>query len=315
VATKIVRAMAFAVAGMGVAQGVYSQSAVECDRGCLTGFVDQYLKAMVAHEPSKAQLSKTAKITENGQVLKAGDGLWNTISEDASYRLYVADPDAGQAGFLGVVKENGTPVIVALRLKVEKKEITQAETIVARNEPGSPFRPELLINPKPVFAEILSEDERLPRENMLGIVNAYFDGLDEYDNARRVAFDKDCQRVENGVEMTSVSDPGADPMRRLNCADQLNTGWSKIITAVRERRFSVVDAERGLVFATALFDHAGLLKAVKLNDGTTLGVPAGAQRPTTHMIAGIYKIKDRRLRQVETVLVPVPYGMKSGWTR
>lgn len=314
-ANKIVRAMACAVAGLGAAQGVYGQSAVECDRSCLTGFVDQYLKAMVAHEPSKAPLSKTAKITENGQLLKAGDGLWNTISEDASYRIYAADPEAEQVGFIGVVKENGTPVIVALRLRIEKQQITQAETIVARNEPGNPFRPELLVNPNPLYAESLAEGERLPRVNMLGLVNAYFDGLDENDNARRVAFDKDCLRIENGVEMTSVSDPAAEPMRRLNCTDQLNTGWSKIITAVRERRFPVSDIERGLVFAVALFDHAGLLTSVKLNDGTTLGVPAGVQRPTTHMIAGIFKINDRRIRQVETVLVPVPYGMRSGWVR
>jgi hypothetical protein len=176
-------------------------------------------------------------------------------------------------------------------------------------------RPELLVQPRPVFLEALATGERPARENLLGIVTTYFDALDEVDSGRRVPFDKECQRVENGVETASASDPSAEPLRRLNCQEQLNTGFSKMITGVRERRFLVVDDERGLVFAVVFYDHAGLLKSVKLNDGTTLGVPAHAQKPCSLMLAQMFKIKDGKIRQIESVVVPVPYGMRSGWAR
>lgn len=37
-----------------------------CDRACLTGFVDQYLAAMVARDPAKLPLAKSVKFTEDG---------------------------------------------------------------------------------------------------------------------------------------------------------------------------------------------------------------------------------------------------------
>ena len=37
----------------------------ECDRECLEGFVDQYLTAIVVHDPSRAPFAKNARYTEN----------------------------------------------------------------------------------------------------------------------------------------------------------------------------------------------------------------------------------------------------------
>ena len=53
-------------------------------------------------------------------------------------------------------------------------------------------------------------------------------------------FDKDCQRIENGV-VTSNDPKSANEIRRMNCGDQFATGFSKIITRVQDRRFPVVD--------------------------------------------------------------------------
>ena len=47
-----------------------------CDRACLNGIVDQYLAAMVTHDPSHLPLAKTVKFTEDGVPLELGDGLW-----------------------------------------------------------------------------------------------------------------------------------------------------------------------------------------------------------------------------------------------
>ena len=50
-------------------------AANDCDRTCLNGFVDQYLAAIVAHDPSKLPHTATAKYSENNVVLELGDGI------------------------------------------------------------------------------------------------------------------------------------------------------------------------------------------------------------------------------------------------
>lgn len=59
----------------------------ETSRAELNGFVDRYLEALVAHDPSRLPLAPGAKFTENGQRLELGDGLWNTISARGTYSL------------------------------------------------------------------------------------------------------------------------------------------------------------------------------------------------------------------------------------
>ena len=51
------------------------------------------------------------------------------------------------------------------------------------------------------------------------------------------------------------------------------------------------DEERGLVFGVVFFDHAGTLKTVTLKNGTTFQVPAVYRKPTTLMVAELFKIK------------------------
>lgn len=58
-----------------------------CDRACLNGFVDQYLAALVAHDPSRLPLTKTARYTENGQTLQLGDGIWGPVIQMGTYKL------------------------------------------------------------------------------------------------------------------------------------------------------------------------------------------------------------------------------------
>ena len=66
-------------------------TAQTCDRACLNGFVDQYLAALVAHDPSRLPLTKTARYTENGQTLDLGDGMWGPVITPGSYKLYLRD--------------------------------------------------------------------------------------------------------------------------------------------------------------------------------------------------------------------------------
>ena len=67
------------------------QSSQACSRECLENFVDKYLEAVIAHDPARIPIAKNIKVTENGQRLVVGDGLWNTASAKGLYKLYIAD--------------------------------------------------------------------------------------------------------------------------------------------------------------------------------------------------------------------------------
>ena len=69
---------AFAAVSAGIA--VHASTGpipLNCDRACLEGVLNQFLAAVVAHDPTDAPLSKDIKYTENNQLLDVGDGFWN----------------------------------------------------------------------------------------------------------------------------------------------------------------------------------------------------------------------------------------------
>ena len=80
-----------------------------CDRACLEGFVDQYLDAVIAHDPKRLPLSPNAKFTENGQRLNVGDGFWRSTLSKGNYKLFVTDVETGQVAFIGTITEGATP--------------------------------------------------------------------------------------------------------------------------------------------------------------------------------------------------------------
>ena len=151
----------------------------DCDRACLNGFLDQLIAAMVAHDSSTLPLARDVKYTENGQVLRIGDGFWGTASGPPTYKIYADDPQAGQAMFMGVLPENGAPMIFCVRLKVELHRIAEIEVIVSRKEGGSIARPENLVQPNPLFAETVPPAQRRSRENMIAIANSYFNAIEK----------------------------------------------------------------------------------------------------------------------------------------
>ncbi len=282
-----------------------------CDRACLEGLVDQYLAALAAHDPSRLPLAKSVKYTENGQMLKLGDGIWGPAGSQGGYRLIVADPEAGQVGCLTVVEENGHPAIVGLRLKVADRLISEIEAIIARKAHDAWVKPEGLID-HPILREALAPSERRSRAEMIAITNSYFEGLEQATD-RLTPFAPNCTRVENG-NVTANNPEGPSPIHKMTAGEQFATGFSKFITHIRERRFPVVDEERGLVFAIIFFDHAGTVKTVTLTDGTTFTVPPPYDTPYTFLIGELFKIKDGKIHRIEAVLLPVPYGMPSGWS-
>ena len=282
----------------------------DCDRTCLNGIADQYLAAMVAHDPSRIPLAKNFKFTEDGVPLKLDDALWATATGLGSYKLYFVEPPAGAIGVFALVKENGTPAILWLRLKVMKRHIAEIETLVARKQTTSLLNTNNLTTPPPIFMEAVPEADRPSREEMISIVNKYFDGI-EQGNGDIVPFDKDCVRIENGVQTC----PGSASSRlgALSCGEQLSTKIFTYIQSVSPRQFPIVDRERGLVLARVRFNHPGSQQMVDVPGRGMMSMGAFSQWPNSTQIAELFKVENRKIREITAVIVTGTYKATTGW--
>ena len=288
---------------------------VECDRECLAWFLNTYLQALRNNDASSLPVTKNVRYTENGVRLNLTDGLWQTVTELPTYRINIIDEDAGSIAMLGIIFESGVRKFFSVRLKVEKGEqVSEIENLVVRNITPSAFNRSDREDPVPIFAETIPAAERLSRAELVRIGDSYFTGLDTDNHGDNVPFDPDCQRRENGTETANSSDPEAQGMARMGCKAQFDTGFSVIVTDIRERRFVAADPVTGLSFAFGYFDHDGSVPEYKnLVTGEMVAVSPTFQQPFSFYIAEVFKVVDGRIRQIEAVLTTVPYGMPSGW--
>ena len=292
---------------------------IECDRQCLAGFMDTYLKALIAHDASKLPVTKNVKYTENGVRLNLTDGLWHTVIAMPTYRVDVIDEEAGTVGLLGIINENGNRNWFATRLKVEKgKQVSEIENLVVRNiMGGAPADgPELgaaFSEPHPLMMEVIPSGKRQSNAELAAIGNSYFTGLDTDNDGTYIPFDPACQRRENGMVSANNADSPKGSMQWLGCKAQFDTHFSTIVTDIRERRFEVVDPVTGLAFGFGYFDHDGSVEKMANSEGKLEDVSSTFRMPFSFYIAEIFKIMDGKIRQIEAVLTTVPFGMESTW--
>lgn len=301
--------------------GVYTQTASAqnaCDRACLTGIVDQYLNAMVANDSKQAPFAPNIKYTENAARLPLNEGLWFTAAGLTNYKVVLADPQGGAAAFIGVVTEHMPPgqpprnTILALRLKIANRRITEAEAVVVRNVNARNMAN--LQTPRPGLLETLTPAQRRPRADLIEISNLYFDAIERSDG-KVAPFDDNCNRLENGMRTAGPPLPGVAPANgnpTQRCADGMNSGVFQVITAIQPRRVLVVDEEKGLTFGVYMFQHKGLTE-ITMKDGGKRPAPYFVGLPVTMPMAEIFKIVNGDIREVEAVGVQIPYGLGPGW--
>ena len=300
-----------------------AQTAGDCDRACLDGIVDRYVHAVATHDPRTAPLAPTVRYTENGVELPVPDGLWRIATEVGKYRLTVADPELGEVGFFSKMQENGAPILVATRLEVVDRKITQIESIIAHTSdllgggggPPGQMRPEALGDaPRAQFLQTLPPGSRRTRQEMIDITNTYWTGIENNDGSRPPLFSDDCNRIEDGSFTTNKPTPaGAEPTgANYGCKEAFALGFYHDDTRLRDRRFLAIDRERGLVYTSVEFDHDATTRSYKLKNGKTVTIKRTA--PWTWMMHEIFQInRDGKISQVEAILLSVPYGMRPGW--
>jgi hypothetical protein len=294
------------------------ERASDCDRQCLYGFIDQYLQALAAKDPSRLPWAKSVKFTENNVVLAIGDGLWGTASGVGPEDVRAADPANGQVVYMGVVAEHGVQSFFALRMKVDDHKISEVETIVDRKGLGpGPFGDPAAIEPLPILLADVPSDQQTPRAKMIALADGYFNTLQLNDGHIFTVFDPACSRRENGV--WTASDPHPDPKSsfsqfgKYSCEEGFKLGNYRWDDRVRDRRFPLVDEGKGLILAGLFIDHSGRLQKYTTTDGVEHESPV--KSPHSFCALELFKIQDGKIRHAEAVFITVPYSMPSPWVR
>jgi hypothetical protein len=287
----------------------------DMDRAKLTLALDRTLESLQARDPSLLPLSPSVKYTENGQRLRVGQGLWATaIPGGIGARVIFAEPEAGQIGFFGTVRENGNPVVLALRLKVADGALTEIESVICRGHERI-FDPAAMRDTRTSFGTAIPPAERASRDRLIACGNAYFDGIERGDG-EIIPAAEDCARVENGVQTTlntAIGGRPGFPLWGMPVAAQIGTGYYAYIEAIRDRRVALIDEERGLVLMVVCFDHPGNVKSVEVKGQGTIELPPFTQKPSTALIVELFQVRGDKITGIEAVLDFFPYGMRTGW--
>lgn len=276
-----------------VIPSVTGAQGAKCDRACLTDMMTRYLNAMVAHDPSAIPVASNVKFTEDGKILKLGDGAWKTVAKLRPYRLDFIDVPQGVAAVHTVLEENGMPILFTARLKVVDRRITEIESIVVKNrEEGALFAPDALEEPTAMMRYMPTAAERMPRAQMIEIAGRYPAGLKVGSFEKSdVPFAPNAYRFENGVRMAG---PGCT-FQPPSCE---NMRTQRIPTlAGLTQRLVAVDEEMGVVLFWMNFGP------------NSLPGPGGRSLVTFEA----FKVYGGMVHAAEAIFEGQPSGSPSGW--
>ena len=324
-------AAAIAATGVANAQGAkpwykqpWDQSRVQpCDRACLVRMMDLYIMALESKDRSVLPVAEEVDFTENTSRLNLGDGnLWIKPIKATSFRIDVADPQLGEIGTQTVLDIQGKPALVALRLKVERNMITQAEQLFDSNV--QPPAMELLTTARPTMLADVPAGERNTRDYLIYAANGYFDALTG-DDGKIAPFADDCVRHEQGYQTVNNKTPGrfapspAPPPKdgpfaafsMMTCEQQVSTGIFNFITHIQPRRL-IVDEQKGLVAGFVLFVEDGHKRHVEPN---TYANNDGSGMILNMVTMETFGVRGGKIHEIEAFpFVTFQYGQGDGWT-
>jgi hypothetical protein len=254
-----------------------------CDRACLRTLLDQYLAAVVKHDPAAVPLVVGFRQTENAINVPPGGGVWKTMTGLGKMQRRYLDAVTGQAGYYGLIEESGTVALATVRLRVQNRKISEAEWYLAReNDPGlngarQPGRPPAnLLNPTYLIANpppdrVVPAAKRLSRDELIAVTNSYFDAITSHDGSVALTH-PGCSRAENGSPAPAGRflppanpAPGAAPAAPVapaggttpppgpgsnDCVGGLQNFNLSMVVA---RRIPLVDEEAQMVLGLAVF--------------------------------------------------------------
>lgn len=286
-------------AAMALVMAAGAQAQGDCDRVCLTGYIDAYFTALKANDPSALPMATNAKITANGAVMPLADTFWDS-AEGTVYRWDIVNTRLGDTGTEAVIKNaDGSKTIYMLRLKVRDAKITEVETIKCnQGEADGLWNPDSLVEVSPELQLSIRDSERDSYYELIGAAESYWrafqtNGTPQYHPARLLP---DSRRFENGLQTTGVVRNG----QYASTARGFDEG-SFIGRNIWDRRYAVVDEERGIVLSIVRF---GLKEGMKSQSTATAN---------DRLVAEFFAIKSGWIQEIHAVLFNLPDDQPTGW--
>jgi hypothetical protein len=270
-----------------------------CDRACLTTFIDAYFAALIANDAGALRQAARARITQNGAEKKLADTFWDGAAETV-FRFDIVNTTRGDTGTQTVIRNaDGSKTMHMLRLKVVGGAITEIETIKAnQGEADRLWDPDRLTAVSPDLQLSIREAERDSYYALIAVAEAYWrafqtNGTPDYHPAPLLP---DARRYENGLQTTAVVRDGVyqSAQRGFDEGRFLNRN-------IWDRRYPVVDEERGIVLSIVRF-----------------GIKGGATSQSTvtsndRLVAEFFAVKRGQIQEIQAVLFNLPDAQPTGW--
>jgi len=282
------------------AAGATSASAqAACDRACLTKVIDGYFAALIANDAAALRQAARARITDNGAEKKLADTFWDG-AQSIAYRFDIVNTNRGDTGTESViVNADGSKTMHMVRLKVVNGAITEIETIKAnQGEADRLWDPDRLSSVSPDLQLTIREAERDSYYGLIAAAEGYWrafqtNGTPDYHPAPLMP---DARRFENGLQTTGMVRDG----QFVSAQSGFDAGRF-VNRNIWDRRYPVVDEERGIVLSIVRF-----------------GLKAGAQSQSAattndRLVAEFFSVKRGQIQEIQAVLFNLPDAQPTGW--
>jgi hypothetical protein len=270
-----------------------------CNRACLVGFVDTYFKALAGNDPAAVPLAPGVKITHNGKAVRLADAFWAS-AERTIYRWDIVNERLGDTGTEAVVQNaDGSKTMYVLRLKVQNGRIAEVEAIKAnQGDADRLWGPDGLKEVSPNLRLTIREAEQDSYYGLIAAAEGYWrafqtNGTPEYHPAPLLP---DTLRFENGLQTTGMIRDGA----YVSAQEGFDRGRF-MSRNIWDRRYPVVDTERGIVLSIVRF---GLKAGMKSQSAVT---------SNDRLVGEFFAVKNGRIQEVHAVLFNLPDAEPTGW--
>ena len=284
-----------------LASQAQAQAQSSCDRACLEGHISTYLDALYANTPDAVPLASDAKISDNNRLVGLQEAFW-ADAEETAYRWDIANPRLGDVATEVVIRNaDGTYTMAVVRLKVQGDAITEIEVIRAnQGDADGLWGPERLVD-HPLSQNLTNSIRVADRDSyyrLIAAAESYWrafqtNGSDEYHPADLLY---DALRFENGLQTT-----GHFPDGSFRSAPEGFDAGRFSDRNLWDRRYPVVDEERGIVLSIVRF---GLKEGVESQSFATTN---------DRLVGEFFQVKNGMIQEVHAVLYNLPDEVASVW--
>jgi hypothetical protein len=289
---------------------VPAAAAESCDESCLLRLADSTVEAVAAKEFRRLPWANPVRFTENNVSLTIGDAWWGSTGSKVGPKTFaLADPETGNVVWFGTIWDHDEPSFGAIRLGVTGGKIAELELIAGRLRWPIPFGdPKAFTLPQSMTTPVKQADRR-SRERLIDLAQAYLATKQRNNGALLAGFAPGCVMNENGVQITSAE---ADIKAKAgDCASVFRAALFAPVERIRDRRFPIVDVERGLVLAISVQDLPAREKTFAATDGKKIAVKR--DYPMSRLVAELLRIEGDKIVRSEAVVTSLPYRMPTPW--